>query len=186
MSRTELLTSLPWVVAAVGLIATHLLSEARERRKEIRAQLDRLVERLTALEDRGIKFHAATTFEAAAARALETDIASIERRATRLLASAVVSFEEEVIAHRQSLTLENFAQSTFAPQEPGSAILHEITIATAEYEEALEAAYRAQYPSSFPYYSIGSSGFTEVFGTIVAACVGALIGGTWIYLALQP
>jgi hypothetical protein len=177
---------LPWVVAAVGLVATHLLSEARERRKEIRAQLDRLVERLAALEDRGMKFHAASSFEAAAARAIETDIASIERRATRLLASAMVSFEDKVIAHRQSLTLENFAQSNFSPQEPSSAILREIAVATAEYEEALEAGYRTQYPSNFPYYSMGSNGFTEVFGTLVAACVGVLMGATWMYLALQP
>lgn len=186
MSRADLLGSLPWLVAAFGLVVTHLLSEARERRKESRAQLDKIVERLQSLEHQGFKFHTATAFDFAAARTIETEVAAIERRVVRLLPQAAKSLEEIIIDHRQGMTLKNFDASTFVPQLAGSAVLSEISATTAEYEEALEAAYVSQYPPHFPYYRVGSSGLTSVLHLVVSACAGALISGALVYLAMQP
>lgn len=186
MNRTELLASLPWIVAAVGLVVTHLLSEARERRKELRAQFEKLAERLAALEVRGARFHGAASFDALEARAIEVEIASIERRAVRLAEAASVSLGDAAIAHRQSLTLRNFEVSSFTPQQPNSDILAEIEAATASYEEALEDVYREQYPSQFPYYRVSAPRSSDLLPTLVAIWVGLLLGVTATYLAMQP
>jgi hypothetical protein len=140
---------------------------------------------LVELEDRGIKFHTASKFDPLEARAIETEVSAIERRATRLVAVGLARLQDQVIAHRQALTLENFVPSKFTSQAANSALVLEISATTADYEEALEAAYQAQYPSRFPYYSVGAVSLNEVFQTIVALVAGALLGGIFVYLALQ-
>lgn len=186
MTKSEFLASLPWIVAAIGIVVAHLLSEARERRKEVRAQTDKLIERLAALEIRGTNFHTGASFDAVEARGIEVEISSIERRAGRLVGAAVAGLADEIIVHRQSLTLRNFEKSKFISQDASSAICQEIAATTAAYEEALEAAYHSQYPPRFPYYRVAGGRLNDVFGTLVALWAGLLVGATLTFLAMQP
>jgi len=57
-----------------------------------------------------------------------------------------------IIAHRRSITLQNFDSSEFKQQEPSSELIQEITNATLALEDEIERQYQQHYPESFPYF----------------------------------
>lgn len=188
MPERSFTNNLPWIIAASGLLATHLFSEARERRKERRAQLDKVLERLGKLEENGKKFHLAAQFDLAAARALVAEIDRLQRAVARNLprSSAEGELAAASIEHKRSLTFENFDQGSFSSQEPGSPLLLRIESATIDYEVLLEEEYAREYPNQFPYFRVLPIRDREWRSAMEVLCAffsGGLIALTVAYLA---
>lgn len=152
MSTSNLVDAIPWIVAAIGWGATHFLSEARERRKEVRAQIDKISEKLSKLQDAAMNFHTADRYDERAATGILSDIDRIERHVSRISRFDTDCFNAVIIQHRRAVTYRNFDKSTFSQQTFDGELLVEVNSATQSFEDELEAQYRISYPSKFPYF----------------------------------
>lgn len=144
--------AVPWVVAVAGWGFTHIFSEARERRKEVRSQLDKCIEHLLALEKAAREFHMKAEYDPIKGYDLTTALNTFERRLYRISCLSTDSLTSRLIALRRSITLSNFDLSDFKTQDSSSEILGMIAEAAASMEDAVEAQYRARYPNNFPYF----------------------------------
>lgn len=144
--------SIPWLIAICGWFAAHAFSEARERRKDIKVQIEKLYDRLSIIEKSALSFHTQAEFDSASARVLTTQLDRIERAISRVQILSVVPLQPSIIAHRRSITLRNFDVSEFVQQEPNSELVQEITNTTLEIEDEIDRQYQHHYPSSFPYF----------------------------------
>lgn len=144
--------SIPWIIAVSGWFATHAFSEGRERRKEIKAQLEKLNGRFIAIESKAITFHTNTEFNSALARELTSELDRIERAISRIQILSVKLLLPFIISHKRSITLQNFDCSDFQQQDCGGELVQEITNATMAIEDEIERQYLEHYPSTFPYF----------------------------------
>lgn len=144
--------AIPWLIAVLGWFAGHAFSEARERRKEIRGMIDKIQERLATNEKSAIEFHTNKEFDEAKARSITTYIDRTERTILRIQAIDAKALEPFLIAHRQSITLNNFDRSAFMQQVFESELVQEITNSAFELEDEIDRQYQDRYPSSFPYF----------------------------------
>lgn len=184
----DIVQAIPWALALAGLFGTHFFSEARERRKEFRAQLDKLVQRLADLDKKAVAFHSAAAFDAKEARHLDVEIGAVERIVARISSPVSSDIRAATVAHRKAITLENATLDAFVQQSVSSALLQGISEATVDYEEALEAEYTLRYPAAFPYFRAawmrrGAS--FEVFQLFMVLLVGVLVGVTFTYLGTR-
>lgn len=145
-------TAIPWIVAIVGWGFTHIFSEARERRKEVRAQLDKTIEQLLALEKAAREFHMAPEFAPIKAHDLTALIHTFERKLHRISCLNIDDLVGRIVRLRRAITLSNFDKSDFKAQTAESDVLGGIADAAADMEDAMESHYRARYPSTFPYF----------------------------------
>lgn len=144
----------PWLVAIVGWGFTHVFSEARERRKEVRSQLDKGIEQLLTLEKAAQEFHMATEYAPLKAHELTAGLDTFERKLYRISCVNVDALAGNLVALRRAITLNNFDASTFLPQTIASEVIGTIADAAANMEDALEAQYGLRYPNRFPYFRI--------------------------------
>lgn len=75
-----MLGAIPWIIAVLGWVFTHMLAEARERRKEVRGRLDKAIDQLLAIEASGRSFHLGTAFDPVKAMELRLGIDILERK----------------------------------------------------------------------------------------------------------
>ena len=146
--------AVPWIVAALGWGATHLFSEARERRKEVRTQLDKVLERLAKLEEAARDFHTAESFDQKKSLSILSDIDRIQRTLMRLTAIQINNLVPVIILYRRAITLQNLDKSSFKKQDASSEMISEINAATQDFEDEIETQYRIAYPPKFPYFTL--------------------------------
>lgn len=154
MSASPTLDAIAWVVAVVGWASTHLFAEARERRKEVRSQLDKLQDYLLSLEKSGRDFHSAPAFDVAKSMDLTTAVHNLERKFERIGILKIDNLIAYNIAFKRAITMKNFEQARFEQQTETSEILAEISGSAHDLEDALEMQYKARYPNSFPYFRL--------------------------------
>lgn len=167
----------------IGWLATHLFSEARERRKEARAQLDKLIDRIAKFENDSASFHTAQIFDAAKNGALLSDFDRIQRVLHRMpLVPNIDQLSGLLIGLRRAVTLKNFDASTFSSESPGSDLLVGIVQAGRDLEDRLEGFYLSRYPSGFPYFDWRNSRKRVKLFILVALALtvsGAYFGVDW-------
>jgi hypothetical protein len=146
--------AVPWIVAAVGWGATHIFSEARERRKEIRAQLDKVQERLAKIEDMARSFHTSELFDQGKRDLLQYEIGRLERALNRIPKIDSDALVNVIILHRRSITYSNFDRSIYVRQDQASELIGDINSATQDFEDEIEYQYRQSYPATFPYFEL--------------------------------
>lgn len=152
MASNSLLEAIPWLVAIAGWGFTHVFSEARERRKEVRSQLDKSYEQLQKLEQESRSFHCAGSFDEAKSLELTSKVAVLERVLLRISIVDAEFLNPLIVALRRSITLDNFEKSSFEQQTAASHILAEISHCSQELEGCLEQLYGQRYPNKFPYF----------------------------------
>ena len=135
----------------IGWFITHLFSEARERRKELRTNIDKLHDAIYKIEKDGVSFHCATEFSEDLNDDVILQMAIIERKLSRIIKSSDLA--GNIIRLRRSITLENFDKTGFTRQPRRSNIVYSISSACQDIEDELEAAYRRKYPDRFPYFT---------------------------------
>lgn len=138
----------------VGWAATHIFSEARERRKEYRGQLEKIHELTSKIEQAAKTFHRASAHDASKASDLITQLAWLERCIMRIPILQAEKWTKELVAFRQAVTLRNFDASDFAQQTDTSEMVADIADAAFALEDALERQYLARYPARFPFFTI--------------------------------
>jgi hypothetical protein len=148
--------AIPWIVAAVGWGATHLLSEARERRKEVRAQVDKVLDRLAKIEEAARDFHSADSFDQKKSLFILSEIHRLERILTRIPGMNIDNLVSVIILHRRAITYQNFDMSSFQRLDLGGELIGDINAATQDFEDEIEAQYRLNYPANFPYFQLRS------------------------------
>lgn len=146
------LASIPWIIAAIGWAFTHFLSEARERRKEVRSQIDKLYEQLYKIEQDARVFHCSPAFDAAKAGDVLSKIQIFERSMNRVPVFIIDNFTGPIIRLRRAITLKNFDLSDFVQQSQPSDILQDVFSASQDIEDEMEAQYRSNYHPNFPYF----------------------------------
>ena len=120
---TEWIAAIPWIIAAIGWVATHFLSESRERRKEVRSQLDKVLDRLSKLEESAREFHTSAQYDAKKATSIVFEIDRIERFLHRLAVINVDDLVPVIIHHRRAITFKNFDKSSFSPVDFNSRMI---------------------------------------------------------------
>lgn len=103
--------AIPWIIAVCGWFAAHVFSEARERRKDLKAQLEKLCDRLASLEASAFSFHTKAEFDPVQARALIAQLDRTERAIGLVQILSADALQPHIIAHRRSITLLNFGSS---------------------------------------------------------------------------
>lgn len=144
--------AIPWAIAVLGWGFTHIFSEARERRKEVRAQLDKAIEQLLALEKASREFHMADEFKVVKAHDLTSALDTFERKLYRITCLNIDDLVGRLVRLRRAITLKNFDRTAFSAQAPESEVLASIADAAADMEDAMESQYRGRYPNHFPYF----------------------------------
>lgn len=134
---------------AIGWIVVHKLSEQRERRKEVRALLDKLMERLKVLEKDVICFHTHPTFDYSKSREITSEMDRIETKVTRIPYFNQDDLVPTLIAYRQSITSKNFDKSSFQTLAQDSELIENIREQSLDFEDALEVQYAIAYPIKF-------------------------------------
>jgi hypothetical protein len=151
MASKDWVDGIPWAIAVVGWAVTHVFSESRERRKESRAQMDKLYENLGTAVAEAYRFHTAAEFDTQKARELVAKVHRVERLLNRIGCFDQDAFVPGIIQLRRSITLNNFDKSEFEQQQADSEILEGIESASEEIEDEMERQYRFEYPSRFPF-----------------------------------
>jgi hypothetical protein len=146
--------AVPWLIAVVGWGFTHVFSEARERRKEVRSQLDKGIEQLLTLEKSAREFHMSAKYDPLKAHELTAGLDTFERKLYRISCVDVDGLTANLIALRRAVTLDNFDASSFTAQSSASEVLGKIADAASNMEEVLEAQYGFRYPNRFPYFRL--------------------------------
>ena len=142
-----------WLLVIAGWVVVHFLGEARERRKEVRSELDEIFAELREIEAAACSLHCAEEFSGVDGRQVLVSLESVERRILRLRLFDDLEFSRAIVSLRQAISLKNFGSSEFIKQDGDSPILDEISWATEELIDALDSGYRTRYPERFPYYS---------------------------------
>lgn len=137
----------------MGWLANHWLSEIRDRRKEVRGQLDALLESLDELRDDALQFHMGKEYDQPKADSVLMALRKIEGAALRAAIVEETTVAVGVKKIRQAITLENFEVAVFATQNYSDQIITKIQLAVEDFSGAFEAAYSRKYPNRFPYYS---------------------------------
>ncbi len=137
----------------VGWVVVHFLGEARERRKEVRAELDEIFTKLREIEAAACSLHCAETYSGVDGRHVLVSLESAERRILRLRLYDDSEFSRAIVSLRQAISLKNFSTSEFIKQDGDSPILADIAWTTEELIDALDSGYRTRYPERFPYYT---------------------------------
>lgn len=146
--------AIPWMIAILGWFAAHVFSEARERRKDIRSQIEKTIERLSAIESLGIAFHTNPEHNETQARELTYQIHRLEKLLSRIQILDMQSLNYQIITFRRAITLKNFDGGEFSTQPPSSSLLQEITESSLAIEDEVEKQYQNRYPASFPYFRV--------------------------------
>ncbi len=146
-------TVLGWLFIILGWLANHYLSEIRDRRKEIRSQIDNLIQSLDKFREEAINFHSSENFDSQSASNLKLSLRKIEGAALR-----VSIIDEQLVGLlvkrvRQAATLKNFEPSDFQTQIYSSDIINSIQLTVEDYIATLESGYSRKYPNKFPYYN---------------------------------
>jgi hypothetical protein len=152
MSDTLGLVTLVLVVLGWG--ATHVLSEARERRKDDRKRIDTSLELLDKAQTDAVNFHTSASFDSALSFSLIARLSKLERGLARLPLSNQDALNAYIIRHRRAITLENFDASSFKQLSPTDILLSDINSSTADLENEIEQQYVIRYPSKFPYFRL--------------------------------
>jgi len=115
-----------------------------QTRKEIRARIDSIQDRVEQLERRAIKFHT-TSYEAYLGQEIRISIQRIANEITLLQIAIPNDFSQEVRMLRQSMTLKNFDQSTHKPLQQNSRVISLIAEACENLTHKIDTAYTSKF-----------------------------------------
>ncbi|MEF3068014.1 hypothetical protein [Pandoraea apista] len=134
-----------WGLVVVGWVAVHYLTSVRERQKEIRELVGKLLETIASLERASVAFHSAPAFDQVKAYELTSTIASIRRRLTSQPLSKLQVSPDRILKLRRAVTLDNFDVKNFSSQAPTSPLIQGILAICEDVTISIEQAYARRY-----------------------------------------
>jgi len=135
---------IPWVLVVGGWWKVNKQNNFREKRKEIRAILNQLLNDLDAIEKQAYSYHTAKEELSDAGRDIKLSLSRISKDVARydLLPSGK---RHPIVKLRQAATLKNFDTDCFVTQNANSELLDEISATKDELIDALERHFQDQY-----------------------------------------
>lgn len=129
-----------WGMVLVGWFVVHCATLSRERRKEKRDAVSRIIEEIKTVEDLAVTFHTSEKFDSQTSDLLIWRVNRVIRTLQRLPLQALDIPLGLMVRFRKGLTLLNTDVSTFAPQTYHGDIIKGIRTVTDEMLETIEAA----------------------------------------------
>ncbi|CAN5874469.1 hypothetical protein BH11PSE12_BH11PSE12_20730 [soil metagenome] len=148
MSDSSGSSTITWFLVVFGWVSTHFLTLRREKRKEVRSNLDIIKKQLAELEKDAVSFHTSTEHSAEKSRAIllkiqrifkEIELESNIKKDTSSLRSKL----------RKSITLANFDKSAFATIGHDSDLLDKVSSAHDNLITQLECNYIKFYRDTY-------------------------------------
>lgn len=112
------------IVVILGWIIVHLLSEKRERRKELRLIARETVEKINIIEKLSIEYHCNSERNENNEKDIKFRLAEIDDILTLLHKKA--GFQHTISFFRSSITMNNFQSAGFTTQQDNSEIVYGI------------------------------------------------------------
>ena len=136
-----------WSLIIIGWLIINWQHNARETRKELRAELDKIYGLLGDIEEKSIRFHTGKTHDPV----LMSDIINIISRLPRYIKT--IDFWSHnigfgVMCVRKSATYNNAEPSNFSTQPPKGKIVHEIRDSVDKIRTDLRQMFYDRYQSS--------------------------------------
>jgi hypothetical protein len=137
-----------WGLVVGGWLLVNSQNNIRERRKEVRSSLDKLLKRLDQLEIKAISYHTGLTASYEKATHLKLELSRIKKQIDYLHLLALSFNEDTMIKLRQAITLNNFDTVKFEPQGFHSKIISNISTAKDRVVDQLEMAFADKFKIS--------------------------------------
>lgn len=116
-----------WLLVIAGWWLVHQATLARERRKENRDAINKVIEDLRRIEQVAVGFHQAIEFNGTRARELRIDLERALRRINKPPCKRLEIPTRARARARQAVTRENMDRSSFVRQDSESHLLLELT-----------------------------------------------------------
>ena len=129
-----------WGMVLVGWISVHRATLSRERRKEKREAVTRIIEEIKAVEDLAIRFHTSEKFDSQISDALIWRVNRVTRTLQRPPLQILDIPLGLMVRFRKGLTLLNTDASTFVTQTYHGEIIKGVRAIADELLETIEAA----------------------------------------------
>ncbi len=137
-----------WALVVGGWIVINRQHNRREARKEIRAKLDKVCKDFTDLEKLAESYHMADTHSVVTARQIKLSLQRVVYSVDHLGLIKHQARDFKIIALRRAITFENFDTSAHSAQDPNGDLIAGINAAIDDLTNALETAFRDQFPAS--------------------------------------
>lgn len=132
--------TITWGIVLIGWITVHCSTLSRERRKEKRDSVSRIIEEIKAIEILAVTFHTSDNFDPQSSDSLIWRISRVTRSLQRPPLKSLNIDLSLMVRFRREFTLQNTDASTFAPQAYNSGIIKGIRAITDKIIETIEAA----------------------------------------------
>lgn len=133
-----------WVIVIIGWLIVNHQNNNRERRKEIRQAIDKIVNRIEEIEQDALRFHQ-SSFDGGSARKLLLSLDKTGRSITWLRMVGTEEYKKSIVSFRRSITLKNFDPTAHVALGSNDSQLARISAAADNLVNLLENAYAAQY-----------------------------------------
>jgi hypothetical protein len=135
-----------WILIVAGWYVVDRQLHKRERRREIRAQIDKCESLLQNLEEIAKSYHCEPIHSPQLASEILTLIQRILRKISYLKLLTTHEYNQNAKAIRRAITLNNFDSTTHAAAALDSQLMNDIGIAIDNAHLALETAFHEKYP----------------------------------------
>lgn len=136
--------AITWVIVIIGWLIVNHQNNQRERRKEIRQAIDKIVAKIDDIERSALTFHQ-TSYNENSARELMLSIEKNNRSIARLQVIDIETYNKKVIPFRRSITLKNFDPSAQVALNGNDPQLASISTAAQNLIDILEDTYAERY-----------------------------------------
>lgn len=135
-----------WILVFFGWLVINYQHNKREDRKELRAIVDDLKNRIYSLEERAVQYHCTNEVKLSESNQIKLDI---QRLISDIRLQGLFSSEQTTKIFkdlRRAITLNNFESATHKALPSDHLILSEIHESIDELIELIETTFRARYP----------------------------------------
>lgn len=139
-AATNWANTLTWGMVLVGWFVVHYATKSRERHKENREAVARIIEEIKAVENLAVKFHTSEKFDSQTSDSLIWRVNRVNRTLQRPPLKILDIPVRLMVRFRKELTLLNTDSSTFLTQTFNSEIVKGTRAVTDELLEKIEAA----------------------------------------------
>ncbi|MDD5329702.1 MAG: hypothetical protein PHX38_06845 [Sulfuricella sp.] len=135
-----------WGLVLAGWFVVHKMALSRERRKENRDAVNRVIEEIKSVGRMAIVFHTSDSFNSETSDSLIWQVSRINRTLQRAPLNMLNIPLSLMVRFKKGLTLQNTDASTFTPQSYHGDIIKGIRTVTDQLLETIEEGRDKKYP----------------------------------------
>lgn len=137
--------AITWLLVIIGWYIVDGRQNARETRKELKAELDSLITAIECIVDSATTFHTASQQDKSASSNIKYRLRVVSNGISLLKARGVNIKSEFLVKFRQACTLNNFDTNRFRQQPPNSMLIHNIQSTGQDLIFSLQRTFISKY-----------------------------------------